>query len=606
MDERMTRPPGAAARGSGSDLSAQVSMRHPLIVGWPVILCLLSVFPGEAPGSAARTRAITFEERVRAQEAIERVYYAHQLGATRPFEEAVSREVIEGKVRDYLRMTVALEEWWSTPITGEALHAEMQRIARRSRMPERLREIEAALDHDALLLEECFARPTLVERLSRGFFSRDERIPAADREDTGWRRWWADTSSRFDEGRARTVARPADFPDNSRLQLDFRAESPSCLPGDTWDNGSLDDVPDGRIWHTAVWTGSRMIVWGGEGASNAGGIYDPLTDSWSVASRLNAPSPRVRHVAVWTGQRMLVWGGSDVSGNDTASGGVYDPAADAWTSMSSIGAPSARESATAVWAGTRMIVWGGRDSNFTALNSGGAYDPASDAWSALPLTGGSAARWGHTAVWTGSRMLVWGGKDTAYVNLNSGAAYDPGLIQWSTLPLTNAPAPRSGHTAVWTGDRMVIWGGFSNTYLNTGGSFVPAHNAWLTATVTGAPSARNGHTAIWANGNMVIWGGYSGQGYFADGGRYDPVSNFWQPLTTLNAPVAREHHTAIWTGTRMIVWGGDFAYPASDLNSGGRYDPASDTWTPTSTGTAPAILNAPAVAARYAVPGTIP
>jgi len=37
--------------------------------------------------------------RVQAQEAIERVYYSHQIGAKRPFEQAVPRSVLEEKVR---------------------------------------------------------------------------------------------------------------------------------------------------------------------------------------------------------------------------------------------------------------------------------------------------------------------------------------------------------------------------------------------------------------------------------------------------------------------------------------------------------------------------
>ena len=36
--------------------------------------------------------------------------------------------------------------------------------------------------------------------------------------------------------------------------------------------------------HTAVWTGSEMIVWGGTGANyfNTGGRYNPNTDSWTA------------------------------------------------------------------------------------------------------------------------------------------------------------------------------------------------------------------------------------------------------------------------------------------------------------------------------------
>jgi len=43
---------------------------------------------------------------------------------------------------------------------------------------------------------------------------------------------------------------------------------------------------------------------------------------------LNAPTPRDTHKAVWTGSRMLIWGGRYASGPKL--GGSYDPVADTW------------------------------------------------------------------------------------------------------------------------------------------------------------------------------------------------------------------------------------------------------------------------------------
>ena len=64
--------------------------------------------------------------------------------------------------------------------------------------------------------------------------------------------------------------------------------------------------------HTAVWTGSEMIVWGGDNALqllNTGGRYNPSTDSWTATSHhQRAHCPRL-HTAVWTGSEMIVWGG---------------------------------------------------------------------------------------------------------------------------------------------------------------------------------------------------------------------------------------------------------------------------------------------------------
>ena len=51
--------------------------------------------------------------------------------------------------------------------------------------------------------------------------------------------------------------------------------------------------PDARSAHTAVWTGSEMIVWGGyiSGYINTGGMYNPSADTWTATSIHNAREP---------------------------------------------------------------------------------------------------------------------------------------------------------------------------------------------------------------------------------------------------------------------------------------------------------------------------
>src|SRR5262245_33772361 len=134
-----------------------------------------------AQGAETHPRNLTFEQRVRAQEAIERIYYAHQIGATRPFEEAVPRALLEKKVRTYLRQSAALDTFWKTPVTADMLQRELERIAAQTRMPDRLRELYEALGNDPVLIQECLARPALVDRLARSFFVHDATIHAKAR-----------------------------------------------------------------------------------------------------------------------------------------------------------------------------------------------------------------------------------------------------------------------------------------------------------------------------------------------------------------------------------------------------------------------------------------
>jgi hypothetical protein len=51
-----------------------------------------------------------------------------------------------------------------------------------------------------------------------------------------------------------------------------------------------------------------MVVWGGYPITNTGGRYDPGANSWTATSLINAPTSRHYHTAVSTGSEMIVWG----------------------------------------------------------------------------------------------------------------------------------------------------------------------------------------------------------------------------------------------------------------------------------------------------------
>src|SRR5207302_10316524 len=97
--------------------------------------------------------------------------------------------------------------------------------------------------------------------------------------------------------------------------------------------------------------------------------------SWTPVTTNGEPTSSEKLAAVWTGSRMIVWGGDDdeLTWNGSPnfpqytfyqSGGAYDPVADAWAVgfTTSSGAPSARAAHTAIWTGSKMIVWGGDSS----------------------------------------------------------------------------------------------------------------------------------------------------------------------------------------------------------------------------------------------------
>lgn len=63
-----------------------------------------------------------------------------------------------------------------------------------------------------------------------------------------------------------------------------------------------------------LWTGTKLLVWGGNanvpgGATNTGGAYASVADTWTPISTTGAPGARYKQGSVWTGSRILVWGG---------------------------------------------------------------------------------------------------------------------------------------------------------------------------------------------------------------------------------------------------------------------------------------------------------
>ncbi len=184
--------------------------------------------------------------------------------------------------------------------------------------------------------------------------------------------------------------------------------------GDAWAPINVANPPEARQRATAVWAGDRLLVWGGEGnASELGSGAQLLFDStgnptaWRSINRLNSPSARSGHSVVWTGSRMIVWGGAR-SGALLADGAVYDPIMDTWAALPSVSAPSARTRHAAVWTGSEMVVLGGNDLT-TSLASGGSYSPLGNAWRPLSNGGVPVARSGAGMVWTGSELAVFGG-----------------------------------------------------------------------------------------------------------------------------------------------------------------------------------------------------
>ncbi|HEU5060496.1 MAG TPA: hypothetical protein VFU21_28390 [Kofleriaceae bacterium] len=311
----------------------------------------------------------------------------------------------------------------------------------------------------------------------------------------------------------------------------------------------------------------------------------PSAGTWRLLAPIEL-SGRVDHTAVWTGREVVLWGGTRGTRSPLGDGARYRPASDRWLAMSRSEVPVERDDHAAIWTGREMIVWGGNHDSEKEdrLNSGGRYDPVADRWRPLPVAP-LTERDDPRAVWTGREMIVWGGRD-AEGHTGDGARYAPATDRWRPVSPAGAPEPREDHTAVWTGEEMIVWGGWNGdddarNYALDGGRYDPRADRWRPISTRGAPEPREDHTAVWTGKEMIVWGGVRREPdrrQLATGGRYDPATDTWTPIALTGAPEAREDGVVVWTGTDMLVWGGQQG--EVPLASGARYVASADTWCP--------------------------
>src|SRR6266496_529602 len=323
-----------------------------------VLSATLLAFLGPGASSKVSERTLSLSERVAYQRGIEEVYWRHRIWPkerpdAKPSLDAVMPQAqLEKKVADYLRKSQALENYWQQPLTAAQLQAEMDRMAHHTKQPDVLRELFAALGDDSFVVAECLARPVLAQRLVTEL-NNEDRVKLTTIA-------WLKRPLRSSVVRVETQTLVTMAAQNANYTLPaISSPSAGCIE-DTWTATGTSNAPGGRYLHTAVWTGSEMIVWGGysNGSNlNTGGRYNPSTDNWTATSTTNAPDARNEHTAVWTDSEMIVWGGYANAFSNT--GGRYTPGTDTWTLTSTTNAPTGRELHTAVWTGSEMIIWGG-------------------------------------------------------------------------------------------------------------------------------------------------------------------------------------------------------------------------------------------------------
>ncbi|MGZ3686894.1 MAG: Ig-like domain-containing protein [Bdellovibrionota bacterium] len=358
--------------------------------------------------------------------------------------------------------------------------------------------------------------------------------------------------------------------------------------------------------HGIVWTGSKMIVWGGGDSSttgtmyNDGGIYDPVTDTWNTALPASGLATREEFAAVWAKSvsKMLVWGGYNGANVALGDGAMFDPSgAGSWTAMTNTSAPWKRYELVAAWddLNNRMIVYNGTSDTANArcpggtpkyCENGGFFDPANGAngtWTDFPsggtTAGGPVGRRWATALWASNlgRFIVWGG-NLGGTTRNDGGILDPSS-GWTAISAGSAPTDRDELAMgyVPSAKTVIVWGGWSNStgFKQDGGLLDLSGGgggSW-TAIPNSGPAARAVPFYGSTGTGLIVWGGINGGGGFNDGAVYTYGTGWGTTIAT--AAQARGYgqgtHSGAgaWTGGGLLIWGGTTASTFGTLRNSG-------------------------------------
>ncbi len=340
----------------------------------------------------------------------------------------------------------------------------------------------------------------------------------------------------------------------------------------TWRAMSSAGAPSPRRDFAWSWTGTELLVWGGRAVPSGdllgdGARYDPQSDAWRPISSAGAPPAHARPMFAFTGTELLVWGGEGVfvGGFTDASGGRYDPATDTWRPMSRAGAPTPRAGAAVAWTGSELVIVGGLGCIYQqscpwgyVLGDVGQYSPSEDRWTAG--SGGAPASYPASA-WTGGQLLLFGSNGVG--GPTSSLSWDPVALRGTSLASAGMPAAPYQASGAFSGTEFLVWGGQGASGEATArAAYAPETRTWRALSAVNEPPGGRQPAAAWTGTRLIVWGGGT-----RTGGLYDPATDRWETIALEGAPSARIGHAGAWTGTELLVWGGD------DSGTGARYTP---------------------------------
>jgi hypothetical protein len=316
---------------------------------------------------------------------------------------------------------------------------------------------------------------------------------------------------------------------------------------------------------------NKLFVFGGDDYSGTtlgdAAIYDPSTNTWTlVTANANAPSPRLLATAVWTGTKILVFGGrATTSGPALANGASYDPATEQWSPIANgLVAHSAPVGGTS---SSQAVFWGGRGATPATL-SGTAerYTVATDSWQAASTIGTVPGTLQDPAwAFTGTNLYVFGGLIGGTTRTNQTWSYSLTTNSWTALTAAGTTA-RSGPFGAWDTRYFFVWGGRDATAARNDGWYYYG-GVWTAMGGTGTPTARSashrqtGWAFVIEAGSIVFLGGFDTNGTaLTDGAQYVNTSTSggatWNAISDWRSGEEHLWAVAAYAGGEILVWGG--------------------------------------------------
>ncbi|HEV7207597.1 MAG TPA: hypothetical protein VGN54_02530, partial [Mycobacteriales bacterium] len=242
----------------------------------------------------------------------------------------------------------------------------------------------------------------------------------------------------------------------------------------------------------SVWTGQAMFIWGGYDhvaqdrfhATATGALYIPASRTWRALPPAPLPA-RVYPTAAWTGSEVVVLGGRPAV--STAADGyldaaAYNPATKRWRTLPVIPSQAGHTvtNSVALAAANHIYAWLSwqHTEQHGDMSTGSAgtdllrYDPSTEHWTRLATTG-DTPRGLSDPVWTGQEIVMpaarttCGGGCPMQVGLH-GERLDPASNTWR--PIAHGPVDDVIPLSWWTGaallsfDNNAFIGGSSAVY----------------------------------------------------------------------------------------------------------------------------------------------